>query len=227
MGIISETVFEFDFMGHTIDVSVSIVTQWVIMACIIVATLLLTRNIGKIPDKKQCVLEMFVLMINKLVNANMGSSYARTFVPYIGALAVFMASLNLSGLVGIEPSTKDINVTATFALITFVLINANAIKRMGFGGYMKGYISPYAPMLPLNIIEKLTIPLSLCLRLFINMLVGTMIMVLVYEGLGHLAFIIPIPLHFFFDIFVGIIQTFVFMMLTMVYIKTAAEHGEH
>ncbi len=224
MSLSPEVVFEFDFLNHHIAVASSIVTQWVVMGLLMIVTLIVTRNIAKIPSKTQSVLEMLVSMFGNLVSANMGPGYRKQFLPYIGCLGIFMACLNLSGLVGVPPSTKDINVTATFAVLTFFIININAIKHMGAGGYVKGFFKPFALMLPMNIIEKFTIPLSLCLRLFINMLVGTMIIELVYEGLGHFAFLVPVPLHFFFDIFVGIIQTFVFMMLTMVFVKTAAEH---
>jgi F-type H+-transporting ATPase subunit a len=92
------------------------------------------------------------------------------------------------------------------------------------GGYLKGYLKPYAPMIVMNVIEKITLPLSLCLRLFCNMLVGAMVLGLVYGALGHFAFVIPVPLHFFFDLFDGIIQMFVFVMLTMVYTKIGVEH---
>jgi len=124
----------------------------------------------------------------------------------------------------VAPSTKDINVTLTFAMVSFFVINGNAIAKNGLDGYLVSYFKPYALMFPMNLIEKVTIPLSLCLRLFINMLVGVIMMELIYMGMGHFAFLVPVPLHFFFDFFVAIIQTFVFMMLTMVYTKTAAEH---
>jgi len=217
-----KTVFDFDFFGHTIDVTSSIVTQWFFMAVIIVLVLLVTRNIGKMPSKRQSVLEMVVTAIAGLVDSNMGKEYKKFFVLYIGSMGIFMFFLNTSGLIGIVPSTMDINVTAAFALMTFFLINGNAIRENGVKGYLHGYLQPFAPMLVMNVIEKVTIPLSLTLRLFINMVVGTIILELVYHGLGHLAFLIPVPLHFFFDLFVGVIQTFVFMMLTMVYVKTAA-----
>lgn len=217
-------IFTFNLMNHEVAVTESIVTQWVMMAVIIVLTLILTRNLKKIPDKKQSVLEIIVQAVNSLVTSNMGPEYKKFFVPYIGAMGVFFTFLNLSGLVGIEPSTKDINVTLTFALMTFVIINANAIKKLGMGGYLKGFIRPYAAMLPLNLIEKLTIPFSLCLRLFCNMLVGAMVLGLIYSAGGVTSFILPIPVHAFFDVFDGLIQVFVFMMLTMVYTKIGASH---
>ena len=219
-----ETIFNLSLFDHTVAVTSSIVTQWFIMAVIIILTLVFTRSLKKVPDKKQTVVEMVVTTMNGLVSSNMGNDYKRFFVPYVGTLAVFLTFLNMSGLVGIEPSTKDINVTLSFALMTFFLINANAIRKKGLAGYLKGYVEPYVPMLPLNIIEKLTIPFSLCLRLFCNMLVGSMVLGLVYSGLGHFAFIVPIPIHFFFDVFDGLIQMFVFIMLTMVYTKIGASH---
>lgn len=224
MNINAETIFEFVLFNHTIAVTRSIVLQWVIMAIIIILALLVTRNLGKVPSKRQTMLEILVNTFNGLVGSNMGPEYKKAFVPYIGTLGIFMFIMNASGLVGVAPSTKDINVTLTFALVSFFVINGNAIAKHGLGGYLIGYFKPYAPMFPLNLIEKITIPISLCLRLFINMLVGTILMELVYMGMGHFAFLVPVPLHFFFDLFVAVIQTFVFMMLTMVYTKTAAEH---
>lgn len=218
-----KVVFNMDILGHSVDVTSSVVTQWFIMAFIIILVILLTRNLGKIPTKRQSVLEIIVTAISGLVGSNMGNEYKKFFVLYIGAMGIFLIFLNTSGLIGIVPATKDLNVTGAFALMTFFLINANGIKQNGIGGYLHGYLKPAALMLPLNIIEKITIPLSLTLRLFINMVVGTIILELVYNGLGYFAFLLPIPLHFFFDLFVGVIQTFVFMMLTMVYVKTAAE----
>ena len=224
MDINARPIFEFNLFNHTMVVTRSIVIQWVIMAVIIVLVLFLTRNLGKVPSKRQTVIEMLVNLFNGLVGSNMGPEYRKTFVPYIGTLGIFMFTMNASGLLGVAPSTKDINVTLTFAMISFFVINGNTIAKNGLGGYLISYVRPYPLMLPMNIIEKFTVPLSLCLRLFINMLVGAILMELVYMGMGYFAFIVPVPLHFFFDLFVAVIQTFVFMMLTMVYTKIGAEH---
>lgn len=216
------TVFELNIFNQTFHVTTSIVTQWIMMAVIIGLVLILTRNLGKVPNKKQTVLEILVTSVNGLVTANMGSEYKKFFVPYIGTMGIFLCFLNTSELVGIQTSTKDINVTAGFALMTFVLINANSIRKMGPGGYLKSYLKPYPAMLPLTIIEKLTIPFSMTLRLFCNMLVGAMVLGLIYSGMGRFAFIAPIPVHFFFNVFDALMQVFVFMMLTMVYTRINA-----
>lgn len=220
-----ETAFTLNLANHSIAVTTSIVIQWIIMAIIIIIALILTRKIETIPSKTQSVLEIFVETISGLVKSNMGDDF-KSFIPFIGTMAIFLLFLNLTGLVGVDPSTMDINVTAGFALMSFVVIQATSIKRIGVGGYFKSYLKPFAPMIVMNIIEKVTLPLSLCLRLFCNMLVGSMIISLIYQGLKHFAFVIPVPFHGFFDVFDGAIQMYVFIMLTMVYTKIAVSEGE-
>ncbi|MDP4143439.1 MAG: F0F1 ATP synthase subunit A [Bacillota bacterium] len=221
------TVFTLNFGGTKIDVTSSVVTQWVVILVIMLIALAVTSKLKKIPDKKQSAVEILVETINGLVKSNMGDHY-KNFVPFIGTIGVFLFFLNLTGLIGVDPATRDINVTLALALISFVVIQVNAIIKVGMGGYLKSYLKPFAPMLFMNVLEKLTLPISLALRLFINMLVGTLIMSLLYQGLGYLSkalqFIIPIPFHGFFDAFDGLIQMFVFMTLTMVYTKITAEH---
>lgn len=222
----AETVFTLHIANHSIAVTTSIVTQWVVMAIIIILTLIFTRNLKRVPDKRQSILEILIGFFNGLVNDNMGTKY-KNFVPFIGTMGIFMLFLNLSGLVGVEPSTKDINVTAGFALMSFVVINANAFIKVGVKGYAKEMIRPFPMILPMKLLEKFTLPISLCLRLFCNMLVGSIVLGLLYQLLEYLsyafAFVIPIPLHFFFDLFDGLIQVYIFMMLTMLYTKMGAE----
>ena len=223
MHLNAQEVFEFTVSGHTFIVTMSVILQWVIMAVIMISVPLLTRGLEKIPSKRQTVIEMVVNLFNGLVCSNLGPEFKKRFVPFIGALGIFILMMNLTGLVGFAPATKDINVTLTLALISAVVMNATAIAHNGLGGYLHGYFKPLPFMFPMNIIEKLTIPLSLCLRLFINMLVGVIFMELIYMALGYFAFVLPVPLHFFFDLFVAVIQTYVFIMLTMIFTKTAVE----
>ncbi len=216
-------VFQFNAFNHTFVVTMSVILQWVIMAVLLISVPLLTKNLNKFPSKKQTVIEMVVNLFNGLVCGNLGSEYRKRFMPFIGTLGIFIVMMNMTGLLGFAPATKDLNVTVTLALIAAVAINATAISTNGLGGYLHSYFKPYPFMLPMNLIEKFTIPLSLCLRLFINMLVGVIFMELIYIAMGHFAFVLPIPLHFFFDLFVAVIQTYVFMMLTIIFTKTAVE----
>ena len=137
--------------------------------------------------------------------------------------------MNLTGLVGISPPTKNFSVTLTLALISFIMVQGYAIKKNGVGGYFKGYLEPVSFIVPITILERVMLPISLSLRLFGNMLAATFIIELVYESLEKVAWfaqlVIPIPLHLYFDIFDGGIQAVIFVMLTMINIKIVSEHS--
>lgn len=208
--------------NNSFGITSTIVVQWVVIALLAVIAYLSTRNLKKIPDKRQSVVEMVIDSINKLVKENMGESY-KSFVPYIGTLVIYMLILNLSGLVGVAVPTEDINVTAGLAAITFFIIQATSIKRNGVKEYLLGYGRPIPIILPINIMERVATPISLCLRLFGNMTAGGVIIGMIYGAMGHFAFGAPILAHAYFDVFDGSIQMVIFVMLTMINIKTIAE----
>lgn len=222
-----EPLFYLNLLGYKFGVTSSLMIQWVIIVMVSILAILFTRNLKKIPDRRQSVVELLVETFNGLVKENMGEGY-KPFVPYVGTLAIFLLLMNLVGLIGLKPPTLDLSVVAGLALITFVIVQANAIKKIGIGHYFSGYFQPYAAMLPLNLIERFMLPISLTLRLFGNMTAAVVIMDMIYEALGHVAWaaqlVIPVPLHAYFDVFDGTIQMIIFMMLTMINIKIAAEH---
>ena len=229
--------FEFFIGGLKVDISIPIIEQWIVMAVIIVAVILLTRKLEVIPKGKQVWVETLVDKINGLVKNMMGTGYAN-FAPYIGTIMIFLVLLNLFGLTGFKPPTAEYSVALGLAITSFLVIQGTALKRNGLRHYIKGMEGPMPALmpllLPLNIMERLTMPLSLSLRLFGNMFAASIIMELLYKGLIYisgilpikipiLAAIIPIPLHIYFDMFDGIIQMFIFVMLTMVNIKITVE----
>lgn len=205
-----------------INITDSMVLQFAVLIVIAIVSIMLTKNMKKIPDRRQNVAEILVQGVNNVVKENMGEKYVK-FAPYICALTLYLLFMNCMGLIGFEPPTKDINVPAALAALTFFIVQGNAIKRNGVKKYFLGYTKPFLPLLPINILERLTLPLSLCLRLFGNMVAGSVIMALVYGAMGHFALAVPIPLHAFFDAFDGVVQMIVFVMLTMVNIKIVAE----
>ena len=219
--------FYLNLFGYKFGVTSSLFIQWVIIGILTILAIVFTRNLKKIPNKKQNVVEILVETFNKLVKENMGEGYA-AYVPYIGTLAMFLLLMNLAGLVGLKPPTLDLSVVAGLALITFVLVQANSIIKIGLGHYFLGYFQPYAGMLPLNLIERFMLPVSLTLRLFGNMTAAIVIMDMVYNALGNIAWVaqlgIPVPLHAYFDVFDGTIQMVIFIMLTMINIRITAEH---
>ena len=219
--------FHIKFFGYSIGIVESIFVQWCIIAIVAILCLCLTRNLKIIPNKKQNIIEMIMDFINNLVKDNMGEEYMG-FVPYIGTIVIFLVITNLTGLIGITPPTVDYSVSLALALITFFVVQWFAIKKIGLGHYFKGYVEPYSFILPINLIERVMLPVSLSFRLFGNMTAGVVIIELAYSSLaslnGFAQLLLPIPLHFYFDLFDGLIQMIIFVMLTMVNIKVIAEH---
>lgn len=216
-------IFSIPIGSFHINITLSLIVQWIIMIIVGVLLLWLASNLKKVPGKKQTVAEMFYKTIKGVVTSNMGNSY-ESYVPIFGTLAVFLLLMNFTGLIGITPPTKDYSVCLGLALCSFLMIHANAIKKMGFGHYLLGYGKPFIPMLPINIMERAVFPATLSLRLFGNVLAGTVILDLIYKNMGHFAVGVPIIGHLYFDLFDGGIQMVVFLMLTMINIKLLPEH---
>lgn len=219
-------IFILNFFGLNFKVTSSILVQWAIIIIVGVMSFAFTRNLKNVPNTKQNVLEIFVETVNKLVRENMGEGYMR-FAPFVGTMIIYLLSMNLVGLIGIVPPTSDYSINLGIALVTFFVVQAYAIKKVGLAHYFVAYGKPYLFMLPLNIIERIMLPVSLSLRLFGNMTAAIVIMDLIYKALAALnpfaQLVIPIPLHMYFDIFDGTIQMVIFVMLTMINIKIIAE----
>lgn len=222
-----EPLFHLNLFGYSFGVTDSILVMWILTALIAVCAIALGRNLKNVPDGKQNKVEMVVDAINNLVKENMGEKYV-SFIPYVGTLAIFLFAMNVIGLFGIEPPTRDYNLALALAILSFVIVQVNAIKKAGPVHYVKGYFHPFAFLFPLNLLERVMLPVSLSLRLFGNMTAAVVVVNLVYTGLGSLGFIaqlgIPVPVHAFFDIFDAVMQMFIFVMLTMINIRIVEEH---
>jgi len=215
----------FTMFGEQVYIHDSVVNTWIIVILLSIFALVVNNKVKKAKvDEKPSgllnVMELFVETIESLVKSTMGPSRIG-FAPYIGTLAIYLAVANLFGLIGFTPPTSDYNVTFALAIMTFVLTQYYGLKTKGLGGYVKGFFEPIPFLAPLNIIGELANPVSLSFRLFGNILSGVIIMGLLYQALGFIAPIITPAFHAYFDIFAGLIQTFIFIMLTMVFISGA------
>jgi len=215
-----------EIFGYKIDITAGIIIEWAVILILGIVAYALTRNLKLKPTKTQAALEKIYQSLRDFIIGNMGEEY-ESFVPYIGTLMLYMLILNWMGAIGLKPPTSDVSITASFAIITFLVINVNAVRKNGLLGYGKGLIHPFALMLPLNILERVMLPLTLALRLFGNMFAAVILVELVYQGLGSISIIaelgIPILVHSYFDLFDGILQMVVFSMLTMINIRVVAE----
>lgn len=202
-----------------IPVTESVVLSWGIMAVLVLGSMVLVRNLQVVPGKKQLVLEIVVGGLWNFFGDLLGEEGKR-YTPYLATVALYIALCNLAGLVNLVPPTKDLNVTAALAIMSIVLIEYAGIHQKGVGGWLKSFTQPMALITPLNIMEIFIRPLSLCMRLFGNMLGGFVVMEMIKMALPLL---VPIPFSFYFDIFDGLIQTYVFVLLTSLFIREAVE----
>ena len=214
-----ETVFTIPLFGG-IPVSESVVVTWIAMAVLFVIAFLLGRNLKvRNPGKRQQIAELIVLKLDAFTKKTLGEE-ATEYSTYMAVVLLFIGFVNLIGVFGFKPPTKDLNVPAALALMSIVLVEVAGIRAHGTGGWLKGFAKPMAILTPINILEIFIRPLSLCMRLFGNVLGAFVIMELVklVVPVG-----VPAILSLYFDVFDGLIQAYVFVFLTSLYISEAVE----
>jgi len=170
-------------------------------------------------SRRQLVAETIVTKLEGIVTGMIGEEGKR-YVPYLVSVLLYLGISNIIGLFGMKPPTKDLNVTAALALMSIILVEAAGIRKKGVGGWIKSFTEPIAIVTPINILEVFIKPLSLCMRLFGNVL-GAFVIMELLKLLVPVA--LPVPFSFYFDIFDGLIQAYVFVFLTSMYIKEAIE----
>lgn len=224
--------FSYELFGQTLWITTTHVCVLIVMLVLIgfsIAANRAMKRASEVPTGFQNVVELIVEMLDKMVHGVMGKK-GEKFVNYMGTIFIFILFSNLSGLFGLRPPTADYGVTLPLALITFCIIHFCQFKYQKPKDIWKSMCSPLPPWLPLwfpiNLISEIAVPISLSLRLFANVLSGTIIMALIYALLSKFAYFWPGALHAYFDVFSGCIQTYVFCMLTMTYISDAMGEEE-
>ncbi|RHC06920.1 F0F1 ATP synthase subunit A [Blautia obeum] len=226
-------------------ISETMVVSWIVMILITGFCIWLTHDLKEENiSKRQALAEMLVEMANKFVVGNMGEKF-RYMIPFVAALFATSVVSNLISLVGLRSPTSDLSTEAAWAVVVFIMITVQKIKTSGFGGYLKGFTQPIPVMTPFNVLSELATPVSMACRHFGNILSGVVINGLIYGALavassallglipglvGDVLSQIPVLdvgvpaiLSVYFDWFSGIMQAFIFCMLTVMYIANAAE----
>lgn len=209
----SKTSFTVHVFGTSIPVPQSVTVTWGIMAFLMIMTLIFVRNLKMVPDKPQIVIEAIVGFINNFFTDILGE-HGKRYIPYLGTVLIYLACSNLLGLFGITPPTKDLNTTAGLALMSIVLIEYSGIHAKSVKGWLKSFAEPMPIMAPINFLELFIRPLSLCMRLFGNILGSFVVMELLKIVVPA---VIPVPFSLYFDIFDGLIQAYVFVFLTSLF----------
>ena len=214
-----ETVFTIPVFGG-IGVSEAVVVTWIIMAVLVVLCLCLVRNLKvENPGKKQLMLETAVSGLYNFFEEIVGEK-GRRYIPYLSTVAIYIGIANLIGLFGFKPPTKALNVTAALAVMSIILVEYSGIHAKGVKGWVKSFVEPSPIIAPINVMELFIKPLSLCMRLFGNVLGAFVIMELLKM---ILPVGLPVVFSLYFDIFDGLLQAYVFVFLTSLYIDEITE----
>ena len=214
-----ETVFTIPLFGG-IPVAESVVVTWIIMAVLVALSLFLTHGMKVTGiSKRQAFTEWAVTSLEKIVQGFVGEE-GREYVPYLATVLVYIGVANLVGLFGFKSPTKDMNVTAALAIMSIILIEAAGIRHRGAKGWLHSFAEPVAIVAPINVLEVFIRPLSLCMRLFGNVL-GAFVVMKLIEAVVPV--VVPLAFSLYFDVFDGLIQAYVFVFLTSLFIKEAIE----
>lgn len=214
-------VMQYQMFGQDFWITTTTIGMWIVSIIILVFAVLANRCLKKatdVPGMFQNVLEMACDMLDNMANGILGDNTKR-FVNYVGTIFLFILFCNLSGLLGLRAPTADFGVTFLLGMVTGVIVQFQGIKNHGIG-HFTSLFEPTPVLFPINLIGEIANPLSISLRLFANLLSGVIIMGLWYGMMPIFVNIgIPAALHVYCDVFSGAIQTYVFCMLTMVYIN--------
>ena len=186
------------------------------MAVLVILSLILVRNLSvENPGKKQLLLETGVSFLQDFFMGILGEE-GKQYVPYLMSTVIYIGIANIAGVFGFTPPTKDMNVTIALALMSIVLIEGAGIRARGGVGFLKSLAAPTPVMTPMNILEVAIRPTSLCMRLFGNVLGAFVIMELIKLVVPVF---VPAIFSLYFDLFDGLIQTYVFVFLTSLFMK--------
>lgn len=234
----------FTIPGINYPVTQTVVSAWIVMIIIAAICIWLTHDLQvHARTKRQVAAEYLVNLVTKLVDDNMGVKW-RHYVPLIAAIFSMSVVASMLSLTGMYSPNNDLNTFLAWSVLVFVLITYYKIKVNGIGGYLKSFTQPIFVMTPLNIIGEIATPVSMAFRHFGNALSGYVIGLLLYGALaslsetvlawlpGSLATIpvlqigIPAVLNVYFTVFSGVVQPFIYCMLTMLYIADAGATEE-
>lgn len=213
----------FTVPGTNISVDETTVVSWIIMAALTVLAIILTRNLkvsGEI-SKRQQILEICMDKMMNFFNGVLGEKGAK-YAPWLMSTAIFIGACNMIGILGFKPPTKSMQDTAAMALTSIILVEIAGIREKGLGGHLKSFAKPVAIVTPINILEIIIKPLSLCMRLFGNV-IGAFIIMELLKSIIFFKIGVSLAFSLYFDLFDGFLQAYIFVFLTAMYINEAVE----
>ena len=209
-----------------VSLSVTIIYTWFAMVILVCVALLLRftvlRHFEELPGGAQNMLETIVETVGKYTG-DLAHGTGEFLCSYILTIIVLMMASAFLELFRLRPPTADITMTFSLAFMTFIMINGYGIKKKGVIGRLRTLASPTPAVFLFRLIAELAIPVSMACRLFGNMLGGMIVVDLLYMALGSNAVGIPSVAGLYFNVAHPMMQTFIFVTLTLTFINEAIE----
>lgn len=197
-----------------VTISQTVLTTWIIMLILMLASWLVSRRLRMQPDTVQATVEGIISTIENAIRA-VAPDHARQLLPFIGSLWIFLVIANLSGLIpGVNSPTGNLSTTTGLAFLVFLASHWFGIRAQGLKNYLRHYLSPSPILLPFHIISEITRTVALAVRLFGNIMSLEMAALLVLFVAG---FLVPVPI-LMLHIIEALVQAYIFGILALIYI---------
>ncbi len=227
---------EVHLLGLTIDADIVTSTLLAMVILLFLGFRMRSKVTDGVPGKLQLIWELLVEQVNDLADTAIGPK-GRRFVPIGVTLFLFILIANWIGFIpsALHPGvsgdilpapTSDVNLPLAMALFVIFWVHFESFRARGFRGYFRHYRQPYVALTPINVIEEITKPITLTFRLFGNLFSGGLMIAVMVTLLP--IFVSPLGELVWkpFDLFIGLIQAYIFMLLTMLYFAFATSHDE-
>lgn len=206
--------------GHVgpVPITATLVFSWIVMAFLVGVAFVVTRRIepgGRMAPGQNALEALVVFVLDQIRDVTQQDP--GPYLPFVGTLFLFIVTSNVMGVVpGFQSPTGSLTTTAALAICVFLAVPAFGIARQGLLGYLRGYVQPTPFMLPFTILGELSRTLALAVRLFGNIMSGTVI-VAILLSVAPLFF--PVVMQAF-NLLIGVIQAYIFAILAIVYIAS-------
>jgi F-type H+-transporting ATPase subunit a len=200
-----------------VEVTATVVATWAMVAVLSALAIYAGRHLQERPSRWQAVAEWGVGGLSGLIDEMTGES-GRRYLPLVATMGIFVLIANLMAVLpSVDAPTATISTPAALAVIVFFSVHYFGVRELGLGGYLRTFAEPSVLLLPMNLMAHLTRTFSLAIRLFGNMLSHQIIVAVL---LVVLPLVIPAVLEVF-GLFIGVLQAYIFTILTVVYIAGA------
>ncbi|MCX6507769.1 MAG: F0F1 ATP synthase subunit A [Actinobacteria bacterium] len=227
--------------GLTIDIDIvasTLLAAAIVLGLFFAAAKKAQKNDG-VPGKLQLSFEILIEQIGELAESAIGKKHYKRFMPlsltlflfilvcnWLGALPAIMVNIHDAEYELLPPPTSDVNLPLAMAMVVIVWVNFESIRARGIGGYAAHFFQPFKALAPINLIEEIIKPVTMTFRLFGNMFSGLLMIMVMTTLLPIYALPFGELIWKPFDMGIGVIQAFIFMLLTILYFGMAMSHHD-